>query len=706
MAPEGQGEAPPADGALPPSSRGAGLDQGDRQPPIMAQLGGENGNAGSPPAHSVGGSPTVAGQSAAKRPPEKSAPEPPSAPQKAKSVSEGKKHDAAPLASPADGSLPSSGKVVVPTPSALRRQGGPPPVAASPPAPASEDDLPPFPEVNDVAAPAKSRTSGARPTAAMAAPAKPPPAAATTSPIVSQPPGPRAASRRPPTEVRRSRRPHPDAESRKPIWPWILLGSVIVAAGAAIGVYAAMSGRTEQPPQAKRPDSPDKKTPAGENAKNKGSAPQQPAKGPLSAMERARLGRAAYPTRLEDVNLAIVKLEMPTRRGQSRGAGFFIDHRGWIATNYHVIREAAGPIIARMYGGRTYRVESIIAAAPERDLAILKIDRPPHLPFVLDISYEGNPSLETDVYANGHPDDADFSYTRGSISRVLTTSKLNSRMRQFVNGFNSPADHTWIQHDAAIYKGNSGGPLIEKKTKRVLGVNTWVNTNAELGYATHVRYLRELAEAAHRNPSPKPPPGESGGLPTVAPGPPASGPVSNRIQISPARIQQHVQQAARFGWMPKNADQYAVLAELARMMSFARVAAQKPERFPNQPADKLRNMGQAADAAFREIQKVNWSAGHITAVNRFGAAQLERPGAGLFFIGRKRGLGNELLILSVEGHNQLAVVRATPPDRNSPNLERRLIIGVVTNKTATISNGNQSAKARVVESVYRARARD
>ncbi len=142
------------------------------------------------------------------------------------------------------------------------------------------------------------------------------------------------------------------------------------------------------------------------------------------------------------------------RRSDNLGAGFVISGDGLIVTNLHVI-EAADRIQVEFYSGETLPA-TIVGRDPNTDIALLKVESETSLPHVgfgdSDIARVGDW-----VMAVGNPLDQGFSVSVGIIS---------ARNRTLRGSYDD-----YIQTDAAINKGNSGGPLFNMDGE-VIGVNT------------------------------------------------------------------------------------------------------------------------------------------------------------------------------------------------------------------------------------------
>ena len=146
--------------------------------------------------------------------------------------------------------------------------------------------------------------------------------------------------------------------------------------------------------------------------------------------------------------------KMPQR---TAGSGFIISKDGFIVTNNHVVEEAEIVKIT-LSNDEVYEAE-IIGLDPRMDLALLKIDLDKDLPFV-SFGKSENSKVGEWVVAIGNPFGLGGTVTAGIISALG---------RNIGSG---PYDQ-FIQTDAPINKGNSGGPLFNMKGE-VIGVNTMI----------------------------------------------------------------------------------------------------------------------------------------------------------------------------------------------------------------------------------------
>jgi serine protease Do len=157
----------------------------------------------------------------------------------------------------------------------------------------------------------------------------------------------------------------------------------------------------------------------------------------------------------------------PGEPRRSTGSGFVIDPSGLIVTNAHVV-ESAGQIQVRLADGRRFPA-SIVGRDSRVDLALLKIEGPPRLT-VLPLGDSNRLRVGELVLALGNPFGLEQSVTFGIVSRK------GAPLTVAAPGFD------FIQTDAAISPGNSGGPLVNVSGE-VVGVNSMVARNGSIGFA-------------------------------------------------------------------------------------------------------------------------------------------------------------------------------------------------------------------------------
>ncbi|UYN97584.1 MAG: DegQ family serine endoprotease [Enhydrobacter sp.] len=160
----------------------------------------------------------------------------------------------------------------------------------------------------------------------------------------------------------------------------------------------------------------------------------------------------------------------PAPKGQAVGSGFIIDPSGVIVTNNHVAGKA-DKIVVTLSDGRKFDAR-LLGSDEKTDLAVLKIDSDKPLPFV-PWGDAAKVRVGQAVMAVGNP---------FGLGGTVTTGIVSARGRDIQSG---PFDD-YIQTDAAINRGNSGGPLFDLDGK-VIGINTAIFSptggNIGLGFA-------------------------------------------------------------------------------------------------------------------------------------------------------------------------------------------------------------------------------
>jgi serine protease Do len=205
---------------------------------------------------------------------------------------------------------------------------------------------------------------------------------------------------------------------------------------------------------------------------------------PVRAVDKARPAMATGPAVInfadvaERINAAVVNIdaaskEPPPRDAEPRqgsGSGFIIDRDGYILTNNHVI-EGAARITVTLADGRVFRGE-VVGSDPAIDVALVRISGGQNLP---EAPLGNSDELRAGewVCAIGNPLGYVHSVTVGVVSFI--GRKL----------FDQSLDD-YIQTDAAINLGNSGGPLINSRGE-VIGINSAISQRASsIGFAVPI----------------------------------------------------------------------------------------------------------------------------------------------------------------------------------------------------------------------------
>ncbi len=163
------------------------------------------------------------------------------------------------------------------------------------------------------------------------------------------------------------------------------------------------------------------------------------------------------------------------------GSGFFISSDGLIVTNNHVV-EGADKVWVRIAEGSDRVAAKVVGRDPATDVALIKIDATrPYAPLPLGDSSKLR--VGDWVMAVGNPLAMEHTVTVGVVSAKNRTLGLSEATRSFED---------FIQTDAAINLGNSGGPLVNL-CGQVVGMNTAINAAGQnLGFAIPVNTIRSV----------------------------------------------------------------------------------------------------------------------------------------------------------------------------------------------------------------------
>ena len=157
----------------------------------------------------------------------------------------------------------------------------------------------------------------------------------------------------------------------------------------------------------------------------------------------------------------------PDRTRQSLGSGIIVDPKGYIITNNHVV-ENATKLKVNIGGNMEEYTARIIGTDPQGDIAVIKIDGDKPFPYA-KIGNSQNMKVGDWVVAIGSP---------FGLQQTVTAGIISATGRTFSSGAGGPSRfNDYLQTDASINSGNSGGPLVNMSGE-VIGINSFINTGS------------------------------------------------------------------------------------------------------------------------------------------------------------------------------------------------------------------------------------
>ena len=168
------------------------------------------------------------------------------------------------------------------------------------------------------------------------------------------------------------------------------------------------------------------------------------------------------------------------------GSGVVISPDGYIVTNNHVV--ANGDEVAVTFNDRFTTKAKVVAKDPSTDIAILKVDGETNLPY-MELGNSDNVKLGQWVLAVGYPLSLDATVTAGIVSAKGRSLGINKQQSE-------SAIESFIQTDAAVNPGNSGGALVNT-AGQLIGINSAIasptGSYAGYSYAIPVNIVRKVA---------------------------------------------------------------------------------------------------------------------------------------------------------------------------------------------------------------------
>lgn len=230
---------------------------------------------------------------------------------------------------------------------------------------------------------------------------------------------------------------------------------------------------------------------------------------------------------IERSEKSVVRIEVETLNGKSQGSGFVVESTGTIVTNYHVM---AGAIkaTATFPDDNTYDITGIRHLDKSRDICICKIGgiKLQSIKFASFMPRKGE-----DVIALGSPIGLSFTATKGVVSAIRKAEEIDDTY----NG-------QWIQLDAALSPGNSGGPIINTKGE-VVAMSTLASTAGIQNINFGISCIDiEAAVTSTASQSWRPLSDTTGKLSDEMEQKPAKDGIINPSPVPPARIAQYIQE--------------------------------------------------------------------------------------------------------------------------------------------------------------------
>jgi len=169
----------------------------------------------------------------------------------------------------------------------------------------------------------------------------------------------------------------------------------------------------------------------------------------------------------------VIKSVVTVKTDVGQGTGFIIHEKGYVITNAHVL-SGGTKLLVQDYEQNNFET-ALIGYHSEFDIALLKIEGDFEK---LELDNSNQVQIGEKVIAIGNPLGLQFSVSEGIVSGIHRI------------GMNSV--EAYIQTDAALNPGNSGGPLINKQGK-VIGINNFKISGGEsLGFALESNYIQNI----------------------------------------------------------------------------------------------------------------------------------------------------------------------------------------------------------------------
>jgi S1-C subfamily serine protease len=197
---------------------------------------------------------------------------------------------------------------------------------------------------------------------------------------------------------------------------------------------------------------------------------------PASPSAAAPSALAPRPLTPADIAARALPAVVTIRTPRSMGTGFVVRADGWVATNLHVLLGGGARVVVALRDGRELPIVEMLAASPEHDLALVRVDA------------RGLPSLALGDSNAMRPGDPIVAIGNPMGLEATVSNGLVSARRKVDGGLEV------LQVSAPIAPGSSGGPLFNERGE-VVGVATAVLTGGQnLAFGVPVAYLAPMIE--------------------------------------------------------------------------------------------------------------------------------------------------------------------------------------------------------------------
>jgi len=164
---------------------------------------------------------------------------------------------------------------------------------------------------------------------------------------------------------------------------------------------------------------------------------------------------------IEQAEKSVLRIEVEGAQGDGLGSGYIVQDDGLFVTNVHVMA-GASKAVAHFSNGETAKITGTYVIDENRDICVCQLEGSKYVPIPFS---SGTPRKGASVIALGAPHGLSFSATTGIVSAIRGEKEARQQMGR------PELEGTWIQVDAALSPGNSGGPLINHSGE-VVGMST------------------------------------------------------------------------------------------------------------------------------------------------------------------------------------------------------------------------------------------